>query len=102
MNKQIDLEKLKVFSYTNVLVEKNEPELNLPIAIHVVRDYKTDNIIGLARPRYLNGGIICNIDTWVDCAGLYPGICHNIYPENDLIYLSFGSESNIDSSIQSL
>lgn len=99
---KIDTEKLKVFSYTNVIVEKNEPELNLPVAIYVVKDYKTDNIIGLARARYLNGCILCNIDTWEDVTGLYPGICFNTHPDNQLIYLSLGSEPNIDATIQPL
>jgi hypothetical protein len=99
---KIDLEKIKVFSYTNVLVEKNEPELTLPVWVCVVRDYRPDIIIGTARPRYLNGGIVCNIDVFEDCAGLYPGICHNTYPDNNLIYLSLGTEPNIDKSIQPL
>lgn len=92
----------EVFSYTNVIVEKNEPDLNLPAAIHVVRDYNVREVIGLARPRYLNGGIICNIDTWVDAVGLYPGICFNTHPDNNLIYLSLGTEPNIDKTIKPL
>lgn len=90
------------FSYTNVLVEKNEQDLNLPIACPVVRDYQVDKVIGIARPRYLNGGILCNIDVFEDCAGLYPGICFNTHPQNNMLYLSLGSEPNIDSTIKKL
>jgi len=96
------IELKKTFSYTNVLVEKNEHELNLPISVPVCLNYKVDNVIGIARPRYLNGAIVCNIDTFQDCAGLYPGICHNTYPENDLLYLSLGDEPNIDGNIMAL
>lgn len=92
----------QVFSYTNVIVEKNEPNLNLPVSIPVVLDYKIDNVIGIARPRYLNGGIICNIDVFKDAKGLYPGICFNTHPDNNLLYLSLGSEPNIDGSIKPL
>lgn len=91
-----------VFSYTNVLVEKNEPELNLPTAVPVVRDYKIDNVIGTARPRYLNGGILCNIDVFEKAEGLFPGICFNAHPDNNMLYLSLGIEPNIDTTIESL
>lgn len=93
---------IETFSYTNVIVEKNEPELILPISIPVVKDYKINNVIGIARPRYLNGGIICNIDVFENCNGLYPGICFNTHPDNKLLYLSLGSEPNIDNSIKVL
>jgi hypothetical protein len=96
------IEIVKLFSYTNVIVEKNEPELNLPTAIQVVKDYNTSHVLGTACPRYLNGGIICNIDVIEDCKGLYPGICFNTHPDNQLIYLSLGSEPNIDATIQPL
>lgn len=97
-----DKELQKTFSYTNVLVEKSEPELNLPFSCPVVKDYKIDNVIGIARPRYLNGGILCNIDVFEDCTGLFPGICFNTHPDNDMLYLSLGSEPNIDSTIVAL
>lgn len=91
-----------IFSYSNVIVEKDEQNLNLPPAVHVVKDYKLDNIIGLARPRYLNGSIMCNIDTWENAKGLFPGICFNTHPDNNMLYLSLGSEPNIDKSIKPL
>lgn len=90
----------KVFSYTNVIVEKNEPELKLPGALHVFKDYDTKQMLGLARCRYLNGSIVCNIDAFEDCKGLYPGICFNTHPDNSLLYLSLGIEPNIDKTIQ--
>lgn len=92
----------QTFGYTNVIVEKNEHELTLPVSIPVALDYNIDNIIGIARPRYLNGAIVCNIDTFQDCTGLFPGICHNTYPENTLLYLSLGTEPNIDNTIIAL
>lgn len=92
----------EIFGYTNVIVEKNEHDLKLPVSIPVVLNYKIDNVIGIARPRYLNGAIVCNIDLFQDGKGLFPGICHNVYPENDLLYLSVGTEPNIDSSIMPL
>lgn len=97
-----DKELKEVFSYTNVIVERNEPELKLPIAIPVVLNYQVENVIGIARPRYLNGAIVCNIDVFESGDGLYPGICHNIYPENNLLYLSLGTEPNIDVKIKPL
>lgn len=99
---KIDLKKNQIFSYTNVIVEKNEPELKLPTSIPVYKNYNPDDVIGTARPRYLNGAIVCNIDTFENCNGFYPGICHNVYPENDLIYLSLGDEPNIDNTIKKL
>lgn len=99
---KIDFKNLKVFSYTSVIVEKNEPELILPVSIPVCLNYKTDKIIGTARPRYLNGAIVCNIDVFESGDNLYPGICHNTYPENNLIYLSLGTEPNIDATIKAL
>jgi len=92
----------RVFNYTNVIVEKNEPNLNLPMAIPVVRDYKIENVIGIAWPRYLNGAIICNIGTFEDAVYLFPGICFNTHPDNDLLYLSLGIEPNIDKSIKAI
>lgn len=97
-----DKELKSVFSYTNVIVEKNEPELNLPVSIPVCKNYQVGQVIGIARSRYLNGGIICNIDVFENCAGLFPGICFNTYPDNNLLYLSLGSEPNIDHSIKAL
>lgn len=92
----------KTFAYLNVIVEKNEPNLNLPPSVPVFKDYKIDKVIGVAQPRYLNGGILCNIFVFEDAKGLYPGICFNIHPENDMLYLSLGSEPNIDQSIKAL
>jgi len=92
----------EVFSYTNVIVEKNELNLNLPVSIPIAKDYKIENIIGTARPRYLNGAIVCNIDVFENCSGLYPGICFNTHPENSLLYLSLGTEPNIDKTITAL
>ncbi|HVW99701.1 MAG TPA: hypothetical protein VHA52_04545 [Candidatus Babeliaceae bacterium] len=92
----------EVFSYTNVLVEKNEPELNLPVSVPVVLNYKIDNVIGTARPRYLNGGILCDIDVFQNAEGLFPGICFNTHPDNNLLYLSLSTEPNIDTTILAL
>lgn len=92
----------QTFSYLNVLVEKNEPDLNLPQSLPVFKDYKIDKVIGIAQPRYLNGGILCNIFVFEDAMGLYPGICFNTHPENDMLYLSLGSEPNIDKTIKQL
>lgn len=92
----------ETFSYTNVIVEKNEQELKLPVSVPVVLNYDLHNVIGVARPRYLNGAIICNIDIFQDAKGLFPGICHNVYPENNLLYLSVGTEPNIDATIKAL
>lgn len=91
-----------VFSYTNVIVDKNEPELNLPVSVPVVKNYQIDQVIGISRPMYLNGGIICNIDVFENAIGLFPGICFNTHPDNNLLYLSLGTEPNIDNSINSL
>lgn len=97
-----DKELKTVFSYTNVIVELTEPDLRLPTAIPVVKSYQVDQVIGIARPRYLNGGIICNIDVFENALGLYPGICFNTHPDNNLIYLSLGMEPNIDPKIKPL
>lgn len=92
----------ETYSYLNVLVEKNDPDLNLPKSCPVVKDYEIDKVIGIAQPRYLNGGIICNIYVFEDCTGLYPGICFNTHPENNMLYLSLGTEPNIDTTIKQL
>jgi hypothetical protein len=92
----------ETFSYYNVLVEKNEPNLNLPQSVPVVRDYQLDKVIGIAKPRYLNGGILCDIFVFDDCQGLFPGIGFNTHPHNNMLFLSIGTEHNIDHDIQKL
>jgi len=92
----------KTYAYFNVLVEKNEPNLNLPVSVPVVRDYKVGDVIGIATPRYLNGGILCNIYVFIDANGLYPGICFNTHPDNNMLYLSIGTEPNLDKTIVQL
>lgn len=92
----------ETYAYFNVLVEKNEPDLNLPVSLPVVRNYKFSDVIGIATPRYLNGGILCNVFIFVDAKGLFPGICFNTHPDNNMLYLSLGSEPNIDKTITAL
>jgi hypothetical protein len=92
----------ETFSYTNVIVEKNEPELILPTSLPVILNYDLTAVIGIARPRYLNGGILCNIDVFRDCKGLYPGICFNTHPDSKMLYLSLGTDANIDTTITPL
>lgn len=92
----------EMFGYTNVIVEKVEQDLVLPLSVPVVKNYKIDNVIGTARPRYINGAIICNIDVFENASGLFPGICFNTHPENNMIYLSLGDEPNIDETIKAL
>lgn len=89
----------KTFSYFNVIVEKNEPDLILPASVPIFLNYKIDKVIGVAQPRYLNSAIICNIFVFESMSGFYPGICFNVHPENELLYLSLGTEQNIDKSI---
>lgn len=91
-----------VFGYSNVICEKNEPDLILPLSVPVVKNYKVDCVIGVARPRYINGAILCNIDVFEDATGLFPGICFNTHPENTMLYLNLGNEPNIDETIKAI
>lgn len=91
-----------VFSYNNVIVEKNEQDLNIPISVPIVKDYQIENVIGIARPKYINGTILCNIDVFEDATGLFPGICFNTHPDNNMLYLSLNIEPNVDETIMAI